>query len=69
MISADVLVMAKSCFAYIPAAFSDGIVLYQTFVHIKMPLWKNASKVLVRAEAMTRAESRIVDDTYESDIG
>ena len=31
MISADVFVMAKSSFSYIPAAFSQGTIMYQDF--------------------------------------
>ena len=39
MINADILVMSKSSFAYVPAIYNPNIVLYQPFWHGCLPEW------------------------------
>ena len=55
MVSADVLVTAKSSFSYVPAFMSAGVVLYQNFLHgVPAPHWRDADAVLALAEREAR---------------
>lgn len=39
MITADILVLSKSSFSYVPALYNPNIVLYQPFWHAALPNW------------------------------
>ncbi|WP_143593741.1 hypothetical protein [Synechococcus sp. 1G10] len=39
MITADVLVLSKSSFSYVPALYNPNIVIYQPFWHAPLPPW------------------------------
>jgi hypothetical protein len=41
MIAADILVMSKSSFSYVPGVYNQNIVLYQPFWHGCLPWWIN----------------------------
>jgi hypothetical protein len=43
MMTANILVMSKSTFSYIPGIYSDGLVLYYPFFHGPLRHWKTMS--------------------------
>jgi len=55
LVSADVLVMARSSFSFLPAVYSRGVVLYQKFWVRPLPGWRDADAFLREAEASGRA--------------
>ena len=45
MINAEILVLAKSSFSYVPALYSMGTIIYQPFWHLPKSNWHNLQNV------------------------
>lgn len=62
MINAEILVLAKSSFSYVPALYSKGTVLYQPFWHSKKLEWIDVDTVSIQSaieEVRRKRESQI----------